>query len=202
MNYKLILASQSPRRKELLSHLGIPFDVKKSLCDEVQNGESALDVASTNAKMKCLSVFAEIESLYENPIVIGADTVVHIDGDILGKPTNGKEAEVMLLQLENSWHDVMTAVYIKTEFKEKILSCSSKVHFGDIDRSALEQYLSTKDSLDKAGAYGIQGGAQMFIDELKGSYSNVVGFPLSDFLITLKELIDCEKNTDYRKVFI
>ncbi len=200
--FQLILASQSPRRKELVGYLGIPFQIICTDCNELDQGDSAEFVACENAKLKGEATFLKIGKSMENPLVVASDTVVHFADQILGKPQSTEEARDMLLKLSGKWHEVITAVYVQSYDQHLIFSCSTDVHFRDISCDILDQYLSTGDSLDKAGSYGVQGAGLLFIDQVRGSYSNVVGFPLSIFMVRLKEFIGATESDDYRSFFI
>ncbi|MBT3583443.1 MAG: septum formation protein Maf [Halobacteriovoraceae bacterium] len=201
--YKLILGSQSPRRLELLKWLEIPFEVRPSYCKEESEFELPLDFAKDIATQKGRSVMSDLKGKVENPLVIAADTVVSISTKILGKPKNSKEAAEMLLLLSGKKHMVTTAVYLASLKKEKVFAIESEVTFSAISEDILERYLKTEDSLDKAGSYGIQGMGLTFIDKVEGSYSNVVGFPLSHFITELKDFLGYvnDEQGQYRKLF-
>ena len=143
-----------------------------------------------------------IDESLVNELMRNVDTVVHFADQILGKPQSTEEARDMLLKLSGKWHEVITAVYVQSYDQHLIFSCSTDVHFRDISCDILDQYLSTGDSLDKAGSYGVQGAGLLFIDQVRGSYSNVVGFPLSIFMVRLKEFIGATESDDYRSFFI
>ncbi len=198
--YSLILASKSPRRKELLAYLGIPFETIPSDIEETGDETNPCELAVNIAKDKGLFVYKKLESRSDFgktffPLVIGCDTIVVLDKKVYGKPKDGLDASRMLLELSGRTHQVITGVHLgRFDFEqEKYLSkefyISSKVKFEVITQDILDNYLSTEDSRDKAGAYGIQGPSLTFISNLEGSYSNVVGFPLSDFLLELKEFL-------------
>ena len=198
--YTLILASKSPRRIELLGHLDIPFEIIPSNIDEDPE-ETALKLA----EQKGVSVMEEIRGRGGQffPFVVSSDTQVRLDEKIFGKPKDENGARKMLQELSGKAHEVITAVYmgrIDIETGELLhfsFYCSSKVTFEQIDEDILDHYLQTGDSLDKAGAYGIQGPGLMFISHVEGSYSNVVGFPLAEFIKQLKEFL----GVDWRSLF-
>lgn len=174
--YQLVLGSKSPRRFELLSHLNIPFKTLVNDSPEIitksSPGEIVMDLALQKVKNT---------KLKNNEIIIGADTLVFLKDEAIGKPKNKEEAREILLRLSGQKHEVLTGVCIYSndqhvEFYEKTL-----VEFSQIDSKLLDDYIDSEESLDKAGAYGIQGMALSFIRRIEGSYSNVVGFPLDLF---------------------
>ena len=205
IKYSLILASASPRRKELLSYIGIPFAIKtvaieetslkKDFDDIVQDiaakkGKASLDKESKDKEFK--------KSYF--PVVIASDTIVCLGQKMMGKPGDINEARVMLKELAGKKHKVYTGVYIgfheltSGHYKEYCFSCVTEVEFYHFSNDILEHYLLTNDSLDKAGGYGIQGPGQILIKRIHGSYSNVVGFPLSLFITKLKDVITSEED--------
>ncbi len=192
---KLILASGSPRRKELLGHLNLPFEIITSHVPEISSETDPVKFAREIARIKGEAVLDElvIKRPQESFLVISADTIVCLEGKILGKPKDVHEARAYLSELAGRTHSVFTAVVVKLFTKGATDSFSfvdeSLVSFEDIDENLMNNYLSTGDSLDKAGAYGIQGPSLTFISKVQGSYSNVVGFPLSRFIIETKSFI-------------
>lgn len=203
MQYELILASQSPRRKELLSHLGVPFKIVPSNKEEVSLATDPVIFSQEIALLKGRDILHQHHKTNVIPVIVSADTIVVLDQKIYGKPKTVEEARLMLQTLSGKTHSVFTAVAILTAEKEHCFSVESQVSFDPIPESVLASYLATKDSMDKAGAYGIQGQSLTFISYLKGSYSNVVGFPLSDFLTHFATFLslDLEKS-DWRKLFV
>lgn len=198
--YNFVLGSASPRRKELISHLDIPFTIETSFAEEVSNSIEPKKFCEDIAKLKGEDVWSK--KTRERELLVSSDTIVCIHDEILGKPKDREEAKVMLLKLSGETHKVITSVFIKTKKKEKVFSVESLVTFDTIDDETLELYLDSSDSLDKAGAYGIQGKGLSFINHLAGSYSNVVGFPLSDFVRELKEFLDVDPNGSWRDYFV
>ena len=185
---KLILASASPRRKELLAHLQLPFEVKTLNIPEESLHLNPVDYCMEIAAMKGDAVLHH-QINYDPSVpfmVVSADTIVCLADKIYGKPRDRDEARNFLRELSGKTHSVFTAVKVSLYYQEEIGSFSfvdeSKVAFNHISPELLENYLLTRDSLDKAGAYGIQGPSLTFISEVNGSYSNVVGFPLSSFV--------------------
>ncbi|MFZ4713478.1 MAG: Maf family nucleotide pyrophosphatase [Bacteriovoracaceae bacterium] len=201
MSMKLILASQSPRRKELLSHLGLPFTILPSKAEEVSDATDPVAFSLEIALLKGRDILSKIGG-DASQLIVSADTIVVHHGVIYGKPKSSEDAYRMLKILSGQTHSVFTSVAILLQDKVRTFTVESQVDFVSIPESILLSYLETKDSLDKAGAYGIQGNALTFISELRGSYSNVVGFPLSHFIFEFRDFlhIDMEK-PDWRKQF-
>ena len=183
--FQLILGSGSPRRKDLLTATGLPFSIRPADCEEVTGKSDPREVAEDLAALKGRWVLERHEGEV-TPLVIASDTVVALNGKVYGKPGTREKASAMLLELAGQTHEVITAVWFGTPEKEKVFSCRSQVTFTALDEEILERYLDTGESLDKAGAYGIQGLSLSFISHLEGSYSNVVGFPLTDILRELE----------------
>jgi len=172
----LILASASPRRRELLARFGLPFSVVVADVDEGwQARESPSDAAVRLARLKALAV----RSRYPNHWIVGADTVVAVDGQALGKPANPDQARAMLGRLADRMHQVHCAIALAGpgEFLEQRLSTTT-VTFGSWPESWLSWYAASGDPLDKAGAYGIQNEPGIWVRRIDGSYSGVVGLPL------------------------
>jgi len=194
----LILVSASPRRAELLKQLGICFERQITDVDEkrVENEEPDIYVRRVS-RLKVLSgeKFLGKEKLDSNPVLLGADTVVTLEGVPMGKPGAREEAIDMLMSLSGRTHSVVTGVVLKR--KEKIIedSVETLVTFRKLTRTEAQMYCDTGEPMDKAGAYGIQGKAAVFVAGIRGSYSNVVGLPLFELSIMLKEFgIDCLDN--------
>ena len=185
---KLILASSSPRRAEILANAGLPFSVLSSAVDESPYpGETPAALVQRLANAKADLVTARAVG---PAIVLGADTVVVLDDKILGKPRSTEEARHMLQQLSGRTHSVLTGVSLvrlpdgeRREFTESTL-----VHFRQISEAELSSYLATEEPYDKAGAYAIQGQAGRYIPRIEGCYFNVVGLPLSRVLTELQTL--------------
>lgn len=188
MSRKIILASSSPRRKDLLRSLGLEFDIiHPSLDETVSADETPADFVLRASREKALSV---AESLGEGFVVIGADTIVVVDGEILGKPGDAEEAFSMLRKLSGREHHVYTAFSI---FKPKNVLLHSevvdtRVRVKPLAASEIEGYIKTGEPMDKAGAYGIQGIGSFLVSGIEGSYTNVVGLPLDELLGALKKL--------------
>jgi len=187
--FDLILGSQSPRRKELLKWIYIPYKVIVSEIDEVSTKNNVEDLVMDLASQKAEVVFDKASKLYENPFVISADTIVVVDGELLGKPDNLTDAKTMLQKLAGRSHDVLTGVTFKSSEINLSFFDKTQVHFDEVHDSLFDLYLETKESMDKAGSYGIQGAALGFINKINGSYSNVVGLPINLVLKNMKNIL-------------
>ncbi|MGF6906707.1 nucleoside triphosphate pyrophosphatase [Fusobacterium sp. PH5-44] len=182
----MILASKSPRRREILLGSGFTLEVVPAEIDEksdkVEIQEKIMDISYKKA------VF--ISKQYSNKYVLGADTVVLIDGEILGKPKNEHEAFSMIKKLSNRSHDVITGYsFINIEKNINISSYEkTKVYFRDLDDHTIRWYISTKEPMDKAGAYGIQGKGAFLVSHINGDFFNVMGFPISNFIKKLESV--------------
>jgi septum formation protein len=170
----LILASASPRRKELLATLGQPFEVVVPEIDETPIAdEKPRAFTERMAKEKAGAVDRE-------GLIIAADTIVVHQGAILGKPADKAEARSMLNALSNDRHEVITGVCIRSGIRSVVFSTRTEVIFRMVEDAEIEAYIETGDPMDKAGAYAIQGGAAHMVRSIKGSYTNVVGLPLCE----------------------
>lgn len=172
---RLVLASASPRRRELLSALGLDFEVRLALEQppELAKGEPS-EVALANARAKVFALEAA-----EDELLVGADTIVVIAGAILGKPNSAEEAKTMLRRLSGNRHEVLTGVAVRSrEWLEADVARTS-VWFRPLEEWEIEAYVATGEPLDKAGAYGIQERASVFVSHIEGDYFNVVGLPLA-----------------------
>jgi len=172
----IVLASSSPRRRELLAQAGITFEVVVSPAEEVHDASlKPEELCELNATLKAVAV-AELRT---EATVIGADTLVFIDGLPLGKPADLQDARAMLQRLSGRTHQVCTGVCIITPGGEKnIVSDTTEVTFRTLDEAAIDCYFSKVDPLDKAGAYGIQEYGDEIISGICGSYENVMGLPV------------------------
>lgn len=177
MPKKLVLASSSPRRRQLLEQLGVEFEVFSADIDEsVQPLENPEDYVSRLALQKCQKVF---ELLQQDAVVIGSDTSVIVDQKILGKPEDEEDALSMLMALSGRWHQVMTAVAIKDQHTTRKILVTTNVEFCELTEQMCRTYWQTGEPFDKAGSYGIQGIGGSFVKQINGSYTAVVGFPLA-----------------------
>ncbi|MGL5328257.1 MAG: Maf family protein [Peptostreptococcaceae bacterium] len=185
----IILASASPRRKEILENVNVKFTVVSSDIDEViLKNEPPKDVVMRLAFEKCMYVAKQ----NENALVIGADTIVVLDDIILGKPKDEKHAYEMIKLLSNKKHQVITGIsLINLSSDKKVIDyVVSEVTFKDLSEDTIRDYIKTKESLDKAGAYGIQGYGGLLVDSISGDYLNIVGLPISRISDLLKEHFD------------
>ncbi|MEG1310974.1 MAG: Maf family protein, partial [Romboutsia sp.] len=170
----IILASASPRRKEILGNTNVKFDVIKSEIDEViLKDEAPSQAVMRLAFEKCIN----IASNNKNSLVIAADTIVVLDNTILGKPKDKEEAINMIKQLSGRVHQVITGVsLVSLDVNKKIIDyVVSNVKFKELSHEDIMDYIQTNESLDKAGAYGIQGYGAMLVEEIQGDYFNIVG---------------------------
>jgi septum formation protein len=176
-----ILASASPRRREILKQLGLRFRIEPSGIAEPArtHGETPSQYAVRIASLKA----AEIARRNRSGMVIGVDTIVVLANSILAKPEHGAEARSMLQRLSGKWHEVLSGIcLIDCGLNRRRSSCArSRVHFRRLSTKEIEWYLKTDEYCDKAGAYGIQGYASLLVDRIEGCYFNIVGFPITAF---------------------
>ena len=184
----LVLASQSPRRREILKRLGIEFIVQPSTFDESQLEAAppeAFVISAASAKCR------QVASAREEPsFVLGSDTVVAVDGRDLGKPRNNDDARLMLSQLSGVWHDVWTGVCVTRtpRMESSAIAICTRVRFRPLTDAEIDGYVRTQEGRDKAGSYGIQGIGGGLVDRIEGSYDNVVGLPSSDCVALLQRV--------------
>ena len=181
----IILASQSPRRREILENLGVNFVCEPSDVDEsVDEGMSPDEAVKEISRRKALFCLDNHE---DDVFVISADTVVVIDGKIIGKPSDAEDAFEILRSLSGRTHEVYTGYTLCT--KSKVFSdiCCTKVVFKELSDDEISRYIATKEPLDKAGAYRIQGKGAVFVNEISGDYLNVVGLPVSKIFENAKK---------------
>jgi septum formation protein len=182
---RLILASASPRRAELLSSAGYEFDVAPTDVDETPGvAESPESYARRVARDKAIAACARCQPT--DRVVLAADTVVVVDGQILGKPKDSEDARRMLRLLSSGVHEVHTAVVVSTPAGERAELVTTRVRFVPMDEAEIDWYVASGEPEGKAGAYAIQGRAARFIDRIEGSWSNVVGLPLATVARMLK----------------
>ncbi len=187
----LVLASASPRRQALLAGQGLGFEVVPSTLREPapDPGEAPADYAARMARIKG----SDIAAKHPEKVIVSADTIVVQDATILGKPKDVGDALHMLSSLAGRWHEVMTGFCV-LRHGDGVSLCrtvTTRVHMAENSRSMLQAYIATGEPMDKAGAYGIQGIGAFLVDEVKGSYTNVVGLPLRsvlDFLLEIKAI--------------
>ena len=174
---RFILASASPRRKEILENAGFDFEIIVSDVDEnITEDLSPSETVEELAKRKALAVWEE----NKDAVVFGCDTVVAVDGRILGKPRDDDEAFEMIKMLSGKAHTVSTGVCICSEDKISVFSNTTNVEFYPLSDETIRSYVATGESRDKAGAYGIQGYGSVLIKEIKGDYFSVMGLPVSE----------------------
>ena len=182
---KLILASQSPRRRELLSLMGMEFTIQVPNADEtMEPGADPAQQVALVSRRKALATLCQPED-----VVIAADTIVVCDGKILGKPKDAEDAFQMLSMLSGRTHQVMTGLTVLQG--QKIESCTevTDVTFRPLSDTEIHRYIATGEPMDKAGAYGIQGGAALFAQKLNGDYYNVMGLPVCRLWQVLKTML-------------
>lgn len=186
MNTKpIILASQSPRRKELLQLLDIQFEIVVSDIDEIINEElTNEEVVMDIAKQKAM----QIKASYPDACVLGFDTLVILEGVPLGKPKDEQDAFQMLKQLSGKTHQVLTGCAILGEKIEEVFYDFAYVTFNEMSDLEIHEYLETKEPFDKAGAYGIQGYGAKYIQKIDGDYYSVMGVPLQKLYQKLRDL--------------
>ena len=172
---KLVLASRSLRRQEILTAVGWEFEAIAADIDETRfAAEDAVGYVKRLARTKAETVAAK----YPDRLVIGADTVVVIDGEILGQPRDDDDARRMLRLLSGKWHDVLTGVALMRAGQVVVEHETTRVRFSGMSAKEIDWYVATSEPRGKAGAYGIQGSAALFIKEIQGDYFNVVGLPV------------------------
>jgi septum formation protein len=182
---KVVLASRSPRRAELLAAAGIEFTVRVADVDEAPlEGEVPRDYVLRIAEMKARAVHATADE-----IVLAADTTVVLGNEIMGKPSDAADAARMLRALAGNRHEVITAICLRRGSKVETDIASTSVWFAPLSEAEIADYVASGEPMDKAGAYGIQGLASKFIDRIEGSYSNVVGLPVALTYRRLREIL-------------
>lgn len=180
----IILASQSPRRKELLGLFHLPFEIRVADIDETMDSrKSPFDEVARVSRAKAQAIPRE-----ENDVVIAADTIVVCSGQVLGKPRDAADAMRMLSLLSGRDHQVMTGMTVLRG--EKCVSCTevTDIHFRTLSEKEIRNYVATGEPMDKAGSYGIQGGAALFVEKMVGDYYNVMGLPVCRLGMILKEI--------------
>jgi septum formation protein len=185
-NPSLILASESPRRAELLRQLGVEFKVVASNASEIEHEQlTAREVAQINAYRKARVVSKK----FPDTLVLGADTVVHIESVLFGKPKTLEAAYEMLERLQGRTHEVVTAVCLLNlrHHQQRIFTDSTYVTFHKLDAVKIRRYLTQVNPLDKAGAYAIQEEGDQLVERVAGSYTNVVGLPIEKLRLELAE---------------
>lgn len=188
MHYKYVLASGSPRRRELLAGLGLQFEIRllPDIDESYPEGLSGEAIACAISKKKAA---AYRPTLAPDELIITADTIVYLDGEVLGKPHDEADARDMLHKLSGRTHQVITGVTLLTQDLEHTFSCVSQVRFANLSDKEVDYYVSNYHPLDKAGAYGIQEWiGYIGVESIEGSYFNVMGLPVQRLYQTLKQL--------------
>ncbi len=181
---RLVLASASPRRKEIFEQLGFEFEIKPSSKEPpMREGEDIREAVLNSARTKAEDIFES------NPdaVVVGADTVVVLDNKALGKPKDEQDAKNMLRTLSGRTHEVLTGVYVCSKDTKKGFVASTKVEFYELSDEEIDWYVKTGEPMDKAGSYGIQCKGVRFVKGIVGDYFNVVGFPAAEFIRAFSE---------------
>jgi len=173
---KIILASASPRRKEILASVGWPFEAITAGIDEIQQaGEKPLDYVQRLAREKATAVADKLES----GLVLGADTTVVVGDQLLGQPADDDDARRMLQLLSGKWHEVLTGVALVRVGGQTVVDYErTRVRFAELSDAEIGWYVSTGEPKGKAGAYAVQGKAAFFIEQIEGDYFNIVGLPI------------------------
>lgn len=189
MKDKVILASASPRRREILALGGVPFEVCPAADEQAPDGLTPAEMVRALARSKASQVAAQ----FPDHVILGADTMVVLDGKMLGKPTSQEEAVDMLMNLQGREHQVMTGVWLirtnseKTTVKEDGFTDVATVKFFPMTRDEAEEYVATGEPMDKAGAYGIQGYGMRFVEGISGDFYTVMGLPAGRLLRFLRD---------------
>lgn len=193
---KIILASASPRRRELLSQIGLEFEVRPGNMEEITKSRIPSQMVLELSEGKAMNVFERLSEEEQGTfIVIGADTVVAFGDQIMGKPENRRQAAEMLSCLQGNIHQVYTGVTLvrkkeaEKEFSRVSFFEKTSVTMYPMSREEIEAYVDTGEPMDKAGAYGIQGRCAAFIKEIRGDYNNVVGLPTGRLYQEIKNWI-------------
>ena len=178
---RLVLASQSPRRLELLKFLGLQFDVVPSRIDENSDLKDPAEFVKTLAVEKATDVVDQLKSAHAgHSLVLGADTIVVLNNEILGKPTSREDAYQMLMRMSGRCHRVFTGVTLidnesgNVETRHEM----SSVYFRSLDPAEVRCYVKTNEPMDKAGSYALQGTASAFVEKIEGCYTNIIGLPI------------------------
>jgi septum formation protein len=178
-NLNILLASGSPRRRELLKELGWKFHVAAPHVDESPLPRESPESLCLRLAAAKAEAAAETEAeAAENLLIIAADTIVVVDGDVLGKPENAEESLSMIERLQGRTHEVLTGVGVRWKGRAMTALERTRVHFRPLDEAAMRAYVKTGEGLDKAGAYAIQGKGALLVSSVEGDYFNVVGLPL------------------------
>lgn len=174
MKQPLILASSSPRRRELMGYTGIPFEIITADAEEIKEGDP-VRLVMENARRKARAVWEK----HPDRVILGADTVVYLNGEVLGKPRDRADAIRMVGLLSGAWHTVYTGVCVLSGDSADVRYEESRVLFSELTGEEIARYVDTGEPMDKAGAYALQGRGGMYVRRIEGSYSNVIGLPMA-----------------------
>ena len=194
MSIRVVLASTSPRRKEILENLGLKFDIVTADADESSDIRKPGELVMALAEKKGLAVIEKLGDDTDNSLIIACDTLVYCNGEFLGKPKSREDARRMIDMLSGSSHEVISGIYLSYRGESATAYASTKVIFDKMTDSEIEAYLNTDEPYDKAGAYAIQGLASAHIKGIEGDYFNVVGLPVNVLCNTLKEKFKIDIN--------
>jgi len=184
----IYLASQSPRRADLLRQIGVEFEVYASDIDERRlASESPDEYVCRMATSKARAAVSEVSKIQNSCVVLAADTTIELDGDIIGKPADRSHCQCILHRLSGRQHHVLTAVALATTERLEFRLSRNRVRFRNLSQPEIEAYCATAEPMDKAGAYAIQGKAAVFVERLEGSYSAVMGLPLLETAELLRD---------------
>lgn len=189
---KIVLASKSPRRREILENLGLKFDIVVADADESSDIREPQRLVETLAARKGRAVLEKLDGNDEETLIIACDTLVYADGEFLGKPRDKADAERMIRKLSGNSHSVVSGIYLCFCGREVTAAAETRVIFDPLTEAEIEAYLNTSEPYDKAGAYAIQGKAGVYIKGIEGDYFNVVGLPVNLLKNTLKEKFEIE----------
>ena len=171
---QIILASASPRRRELMGLYGVPFTIRAADIDETMDpGKPPFDEVARVSRCKALAVSREPED-----VVVAADTIVVCQGEVLGKPRDKEDAARMLRLLSGSTHQVMTGCTVLQGSRAETFTQVTQLHFRPLSEKEIHRYIATGEPMDKAGAYGIQGKGSLLVEGIRGDFFNVMGLPL------------------------
>ncbi|MBQ1332548.1 MAG: septum formation inhibitor Maf [Lachnospiraceae bacterium] len=192
---KIILASASPRRRELLEKLKIPFEVKVSGCSEDMDTDDPAELVKELSRRKAAAVAESLRAPEEHvsggekTLILGADTIVVSEGTVLGKPVDEEDAFRMIRGYSGRTHEVLTGVTLidAADGRTKTICARTAVTVAELEDDEIRAYVATGEPMDKAGAYGIQGLFEPYVDSIEGEYSNVVGLPLAALRKAIKE---------------